>query len=153
MPDLRRISRGRRAKGPSNCLGPALEQLVSRLAPTGSPTCHYEQIGSSEDIDEAVGPQVFRVAQEALTNAFRHAGADRITVTLTAAERSLRLSIQDDGYGITPGDRSGIGIASMHRRADQIGADLRIVANDDGGTTVTCIWRAGEEDRREMSEK
>jgi signal transduction histidine kinase len=89
-----------------------------------------------------VEPEIIGIAQEALTNAVRHARARRIRVHGSAI-RSLgfRLSVADDGRGIPKEQRSmGFGMTSMQERADRIGASLTIVTAPRAGTEVVLAW-------------
>jgi signal transduction histidine kinase len=89
-----------------------------------------------------VEPEIIGIAQEALTNAVRHARARRITVQ-AAGIRSVgfRLSVADDGRGI-PREHPGIGfgLTSMQERADRMGASLTIVTAPRAGTEVVLAW-------------
>ena len=69
---------------------------------------------------------LFRIAQEALTNVARHAGARRVTVKLTAEKGQLRLSVEDDGKGLagTPAEGRGMGMIGMRARARIAGGEL-----------------------------
>jgi two-component system nitrate/nitrite sensor histidine kinase NarQ len=82
------------------------------------------------------------IAQEALTNAVRHANASRITIRAEAAQSiGLRLSVADDGRGIARVmPRTGFGMTSMQERADRIGASLTIVTAPRSGTEVVLAW-------------
>ena len=85
---------------------------------------------------------IIGIAQEALTNAVRHARADRITVQASAVRAvGLRLAVADNGRGITR-DRqdSGFGMISMQERAERIGASLTIVTAPRKGTEVVLAW-------------
>ena len=87
--------------------------------------------------------EIIGIAQEALTNAVRHAGARRITVHAGAVRGvGFRLSIRDDGRGIAR-DRgnSGFGMTSMRERADRIGASLTFVTAAREGTEVVLAWQ------------
>jgi len=79
---------------------------------------------------------VYRVTQEALTNALRHAGASQIAVSLTADEAVLTLTVTDDGGGLADA-QPGSGIQSMRERALMIGAELAVDQRAAGGTKVT----------------
>jgi two-component system sensor histidine kinase UhpB len=80
---------------------------------------------------------VYRVAQEALTNVARHAGAEHVDLELERLGDRCRLIVRDDGRGITPADRaSSHGIRGMRERAMLIGADLTIDGSQGRGTTV-----------------
>ena len=84
----------------------------------------------------------YRITQEALTNALRHAGASRIAVSLAATEGELTLTVTDDGSG-SDGAKPGAGIQGMRERALMIGAELEIDSGPGGGTEVTLRARPG----------
>ena len=95
---------------------------------------------------DGVEREVISIAQEALTNAVRHARAKRITVRAsTVRSIGLRISIADDGRGI-PRERSasGFGMTSMQERADRIGASLTIVTAPRDGTEVVLAWEPSQ---------
>jgi signal transduction histidine kinase len=87
-------------------------------------------------LDEQQEAALYRVAQEALHNALRHAGAGRITVALSRSPRRVILEVTDDGAGFVPGAPEGLGFASMRGRADAVGGTLTIRAAPGAGTTV-----------------
>lgn len=92
--------------------------------------------------DVSVEREFLGIAQEALTNAARHARARRITVHASAPRATgFRLSVADDGRGIS-GERrdGGFGMISMQERADRIGASLTIVTAPRAGTEVVLAW-------------
>ena len=85
---------------------------------------------------------LFRIAQEALTNAARRAQARQVTITLAALAAGLRLSIADDGAGfdpeqrVQPNGRRSLGLLTMTERAESIGGRLVIDAAPGRGTRV-----------------
>ena len=85
--------------------------------------------------------EVLRIAQEALQNALRHAGATRVDVRLQAHNGRLRLAVSDDGVGFDPADpglrSQHLGLTSMEERARALGGRLRIASRPGEGTTVT----------------
>ena len=86
--------------------------------------------------------EVLGIAQEALTNAVRHARAKRIVVRAASVRGlGLRLSVADDGRGITDERaRGGFGLTSMQERAERAGAALTIVTAAGAGTDVVLAW-------------
>ena len=84
---------------------------------------------------------LFRIAQAAISNARRHSDASHIGVELIEQPDMLALTIDDDGKGIGLDGRSfpGLGIRSMHFRAEEIGATLEIANRHHGGTKVRCV--------------
>jgi two-component system, NarL family, sensor histidine kinase UhpB len=93
--------------------------------------------GDFSDLDPDVQLVVYRVAQEAITNAARHSDADLIAVTLQRTDGGVSLEVADDGRGF-PFEQSerGLGIGGMRERALLIGAELTIESRPDQGTTV-----------------
>ena len=85
---------------------------------------------------------VFRVAQEAMTNVARHAGADTVELELRRqaekGEDCLVLTVTDDGRGYQPGS-AGFGIAGMRERARALGGTLDVTARESGGTRLRLI--------------
>lgn len=97
--------------------------------------------------DNLTARQFYRIAQEAITNALRHAQPRHIHVTLEEADdHTITLSVQDDGVGIqtqTPAG-TGMGLRIMRYRAGLINATLNVTPAGGGGTLVTCTLRKGQ---------
>ena len=90
---------------------------------------------------DSVEREIVAIAQEALTNAVRHSRAGKIIVKAATVESvGLRLSVADDGRGITREPSNGFGMTSMQERADRIGASLTIVTAPRNGTEVVLAW-------------
>jgi signal transduction histidine kinase len=80
---------------------------------------------------------LYHIAQEAITNALRHAGAQRIVVELGLDAGGLRLVVSDDGRGVPPlREHPGLGLRIMQYRAHAAGGELRIEAQQPRGTRV-----------------
>jgi signal transduction histidine kinase len=123
----------------------ALRQLVARARESGAIkarlTVRSEVL---EDLEPEVATQLYRIAQEAFTNALRHANASRLDVSLADTRSGLRLRIADDGRGL-PADAAkgaGLGLPGMGYRARLIGATLEILQNASGGTAVVVTLPA-----------
>jgi signal transduction histidine kinase len=101
---------------------------------------------SHGDDPVSAGPAVALVAQriagEALTNAVRHAGATRITVSLDDGPDGLTLQVLDDGCGAVAPRPGGVGLTSMRERAESVGGTLRIDATPGRGTLVRAVLPA-----------
>jgi signal transduction histidine kinase len=85
--------------------------------------------------------QIFRIAQEAITNAVKHAKPKKIVVGFDCAARNtITLTVRDDGIGRKNGPRTkgGLGTAIMSYRARTIGGTLTVSDGEGGGTVVTC---------------
>jgi signal transduction histidine kinase len=93
--------------------------------------------------DGKMATELYRIAQEAVTNSVKHARAKMITVRIDDATGLTRLQIADDGIGIPrPEPTDGAGLRIMRYRAASIGASLAVErGGTTGGTVVTCTWR------------
>src|SRR5690606_33423062 len=76
----------------------------------------------------------FRIAQEAFTNALRHSGATRVELRLACTEGLLVLEVSDNGRGLPPEHRRGLGLVTMRERASQLGGEVGITTPPEGGT-------------------
>lgn len=118
----------------------ALESLAANSALLFRVECQYRCAAQVPVADQTAAGHLYRIAQEAITNAVRHGHAERILLTLAAAEAGGRLTIADDGRGcalpIPPGE--GMGTRTMQYRAEMIGATVRFEAVPDGGLSVIC---------------
>ena len=98
-------------------------------------------LGSAR-LDPEVAGALFRITQEAVTNAGRHAQASTVTVRLRAGRRSLSLEVEDDGRGfgdidpLGPAEPGHIGLASMRERAEMLGGQLTVESGKSG--TLVC---------------
>jgi two-component system NarL family sensor kinase len=118
----------------------ALQQhadLSAVMAAPSSPTVSFEVSDDLAILPAAVEVAAYRIAQEAISNAVKHADAQRITVRLTHMDNGLTLEIDDDGIG-GPNDRnpSGVGLASMIERATELGGWCTNQHSPTGGTQV-----------------
>ncbi len=128
----------------TNDLALVLSTLGEELAgdQTGQPCPDFRVIveGTPRDLLPLVRDEVYRIAGEALHNAFLHAQAGRIEVEIHYDNRRLRLCVRDDGKGIDPkvlagGGREGhFGLAGMQERAKLVGGKLRVFSRLDSGT-------------------
>ncbi|MEO6750353.1 MAG: ATP-binding protein [Chthoniobacteraceae bacterium] len=84
---------------------------------------------------------LYRIAQEALSNAIRHGKARNVTIELYGDEEGLVLTVSSDGKAFdgNASSSSGMGLKSMHYRAHALGGMLAIAEGQDGGSEVTCI--------------
>jgi two-component system, NarL family, sensor histidine kinase UhpB len=99
--------------------------------------------GDFSDLDADVQLVVYRVAQEALTNAARHSGASRIVVSLRRSGDGVELAVADDGRGFAfEQSEQGLGIAGMRERALLVGGELTIESRPGQGTTVRLFVTA-----------
>jgi PAS domain S-box-containing protein len=91
-------------------------------------------------LDEASATHLYRIAQEAITNAVRHGRVRNLRVDLAVDPERLRLVIADDGRGFDPKTAdAGMGLKIMRYRAQMLRGELDVRANLGGGTTVSCV--------------
>ncbi|MGC5290532.1 sensor histidine kinase [Micromonospora sp. DT231] len=117
-----------------------IEHLAGRF-PTG-PDVGVDVSGDLADLSPAVGSALYRLAQESVTNARRHARhATRIQVSVTADDRSVRLRVSDDGEAgaARPNGSPGFGLVGMMERADLLGGTCAAGPDPDRGWTVTAV--------------
>ncbi len=103
--------------------------------------CHFEQAGGELEIDNTIATHLYRIAQEALSNAVRHGQASQVRVVLATGEGHVRLRVLDNGRGFPEKldkNHPGMGIRIMRHRARIIGATLEIRSRAEGGTVVAC---------------
>lgn len=144
LDQVRRLSRGMfPVNVESRDMMTALRELA---AATGS--IHKVRVDVDGDLldsrlENRVVTHLYRIAQEAVTNAVKHARADGIRIEVKSGRGMTRLRISDNGVGIpSNGDRhEGLGLRVMRQRAASIRATLTIRANPSGGTSVTCTLR------------
>jgi signal transduction histidine kinase len=134
----------------ANELGQAMASLGeefggARDGKGGSPTLRVSMEGTPRELHPILRDDIYRIAREALRNAFLHAQASKIEADITYDARLLRLRIRDDGKGIDPkllaaGRDGHWGLAGMRERAEQIGAKLDIWSEVGAGTEVElCV--------------
>ncbi|MET1044427.1 MAG: histidine kinase [Microbacteriaceae bacterium] len=118
---------------------PALDDLG--LVRSAAQQCErFGAVLDVHDVPELLPPAVevaaFRVIGEALTNASRHAAATTVSVSLRGQPGALVVEVADDGSGIRDDAISGVGLHSMHERAEELGGSLSVTARPGGGTLV-----------------
>ena len=119
----------------------ALEKLLETQRETFGTEARLEVIDAAPlTLEPAVLDDLFRIAQEALSNARQHGGAETIQITLDVQPKLVRLAILDDGSGMSTASPQsfGIGIKVMEFRARQFGGNLSIGPGPDGGTLITA---------------
>ncbi len=120
----------------------ALDVLASNVAKLTGTACEFSSESCELIRDDDTAIQIYRIAQEAITNAVKHAQAMNIDVTLQAMGDEIRLEVRDDGIGI-PSEAAagaGCGLRSMRYRARAIGGQFSIEKQKCGGTVVACVF-------------
>jgi two-component system NarL family sensor kinase len=143
MAEVRRISHNLRPAILDDIgLAAALHHLGQEYTHSSGTPVHFEASGCTDALPDVANTVLFRLAQEALTNIERHAGAGRIDITLTGEASGVTLRIRDDGHGfdaegIALHPQRGIGLRNMMERMDAIGGRFEIRSSTDG-TVVTA---------------
>jgi signal transduction histidine kinase len=121
-------------------LSAALDDLAARTTEASGIKVTAECQEWVQLLDHATATQLFRIAQEAVSNAVRHGRPRHIRLTLLTEPSGLRLQIADDGIGIQAGlhQGDGLGLRIMQYRAGQIGGVLHVGPALGGGTVVSC---------------
>jgi signal transduction histidine kinase len=121
-------------------LGAAVSWLCEQTAARTGVPCDVEvRADPAVTLDPRVAIAAYRVAQESLTNAAKHAGATRLTVAVSVDAARVRVSVADDGAGFdaTRAPRGGMGVFGMRERARIHGGTLAVVSAPGAGTAVT----------------
>jgi signal transduction histidine kinase len=131
----------RNSMGTSMGLAAALAQTARQLTETRDVRLQLELPSSTPNLPVEVQFNLLRIAQEAITNATRHANARTIDVALMPRPGRLALRVRDDGVGFSVQDREAAdqrhyGLIGMRERSRQISADLTIECKPGAGTTI-----------------
>jgi len=127
-------------------LRPALRDMAARASEMFGVRCDVDGlVQDSADVDLAMPPShaahLYRIAQEAVTNAVRHGDARNIRLSLEMTGTMLRMSIEDDGPGFGDGGDAhpdGMGMHTMSDRARMVGGTLSLGRAGLGGVAVVC---------------
>lgn len=128
-------------------LAVALEGLAHNTRERTGINCEFQHNDENhlESCNTAVLTQFYRIAQEAVANAVKHARPGRIVIELDAADGEVRLNIFDDGVGLPDASESdGLGLRMMRHGANLIGADFRAAKRSPAGTLVSCVLPRAE---------
>lgn len=142
--DVHRLSRSLHPSMlPELGLSTALEQEFRGFFERGGPPVEFTLSGDAARIPADLQLGVFRIVQEALHNALRHAAADEMTVSIRGEDDQLVLDIRDDGRGFDRSDaswRAGLGLASMRERAHLLGGSLQVESRPNDGTRLRATF-------------
>ncbi len=130
----------------------ALEELCQEWS-TGERPVHLSLAVGGARLPAGVEDVLYRVAQEALANATRHAAARAVHVSVVEGRQRVTLSVTDDGAGFHPAARmgSGIGLVGMRERVRSVGGELSVESEPGRGTTVRAELPLDRPDESGMS--
>jgi len=109
---------------------------------------NLDATGNLDSLDERINITIYRIVQECLTNIARHAGATRVSISLSGNIDSLVLSVSDNGRGLdqsTPSD--GLGLVGMRERAEGLGGEFMLTSEQGAGVTIRIRIPLQSEDR------
>jgi signal transduction histidine kinase len=121
-------------------LASALQELCRSMANRYHVKCEFRGDPQTATLDSTTATYLYRIAQEAVTNAVKHGRASRVNVGLSCPDGDVTLRISDDGIGLPaslPTDR-GLGLRIMASRARMIGATFSAKNKPEGGVVVVC---------------
>jgi len=123
----------------------ALTELASNMSEMFRVRCQFRSETPIGPVDESMAMHLYRIAQEATSNAIRHGGAGQITISLHADGGEALLSITDNGHGFAEPkkDHHGMGLRIMKFRAGMIGGTLEVERANSTGAVVSCRFRPG----------
>ena len=124
-------------------LAAALDSQVRRFSEQTGIEAELKTIGPPDRLSDDAELVIYRIAQEALSNVARHAGAERVGVELHSLGDGVELRVRDDGRGFDAaaanngsGDGRGLGLEGMAERARLVGGELEVASGPGEGTTV-----------------
>lgn len=121
----------------------ALESLAKNTEQISGISCNFINKLNKAIENETVAIHVYRIVQEAITNAIKHSNPTKITISLSQENNNVCLVINNNGSGIPPEaleQTEGMGLRIMRSRAEIIGGSLDIQSKDMKGTRVTCLF-------------
>ena len=116
----------------------ALSALAAQYEIQDSLRVDFEPVGGHRPLPVRIEVGLYRIAQEALTNAVRHAEAHRVTLQLVTTPDRVRLIVEDDGQGFDPSQaaQGRYGLVGLNERARLLGGRLKLESSPGGGTRV-----------------
>jgi len=125
-------------------LVPSIKLLVEEMKRSNGPTCHFESIGDIRRLPSDTELALFRIVQEALNNARRHANATEVKLSVIFNDSTIQIVVSDNGVGFkVPNEIDALasygklGLVGMNERTYLIGGTLSIDSKEDEGTTIT----------------
>ncbi|HSD04028.1 MAG TPA: GAF domain-containing protein [Gaiellales bacterium] len=118
-------------------LAPALERLIDTYSRRTGLEVDSHLAGLEPRLDEPIESALYRIAQEALTNIAKHAGASAVSIVTRRTGERLTMIVEDNGTGFdATAPAEGLGLVSMRERAELLGGSLRLESSTEHGTTL-----------------
>jgi signal transduction histidine kinase len=132
-------------------LSQALDQMAKRHSEDAKFACHFKQQGVALKLSAEIQNELFRIAQEAMTNVSKHAQAKSVWITLEFKDSQAMLTVRDDGIGFaatdSPKPKGGYGLFTMRERARRIGGQIEITNPTGGGTAIRVLVPLAEKEK------
>ncbi len=127
----------------ANGLADALQNLAANISKAFNVSCRFENSGTAVATTPESSTHLYRIAQEAVSNAIRHGHARHVTISLAGSGGQILLTVTDDGTGLSTDARTkkGMGLRIMDYRAGMIGATFDIQNLPAGGTRAVCVLK------------
>jgi PAS domain S-box-containing protein len=124
-----------------NDLPSAMQKLAAHVKDSFGITCRFKSDDAIPPLETNTVTQLYKITQEALTNAIKHGKAKQVSIQLSNGSSKLALTIRNSGapFPSVVGRNAGMGLRIMNYRANLIGASLEIKPGDPEGTVVTCL--------------
>ncbi|MBK9602309.1 MAG: sensor histidine kinase [Anaerolineales bacterium] len=123
----------------------AIREYVAQYSGPNGMTITFDVTEPLPSLPAAVEVAAYRIALESFTNIIKHAEASACQIKIKIENRSLLLEISDNGKGLSAQSRTGVGFASMHERAAELGGECIIENIPTGGTRVSARLPIGKE--------
>ena len=126
----------------------ALESLFERQRKQSRLKIRFESSMTQERLDSEIETAAYRIAQEGLTNAIRHASAEEVVVKISMLDHSLKLLVEDNGVGLESttalDSRTSVGLPAMRQRVLLLGGELKVESAPGSGTRLDVTLPLGD---------
>jgi signal transduction histidine kinase len=139
---------------------PAVEALARQASETHEASVEanislaYEEGRAASRLAPELESTIYRLTQESVNNALKHASPEMVTIEVTEADGTVRLRVSDDGTGFEPGQvTERFGLVGMRERVDLVGGELDVESKPGHGSVITAdlpIVRAEQDDRPDV---
>lgn len=116
----------------------AIQELARRVRENFEAACEYEDDGCGTRVDGPAATQLYRITQEAVTNALKHGNPSTIWIDLRQEGQTIRLTVENDGRDLSEGRPQGMGQRIMRYRAELIGGRITLDTRKGGGVRLVC---------------
>lgn len=119
----------------------ATEEYCAEMNAIQKTEISFQHLGDSVSIPKKAEVNVFRIIQELMTNSSKHSGANEITVQISCRDKSLQVTVEDDGKGYDKNNQKGdgIGLKNIASRVEYLQATIDVVSNNQGTSTTIEI--------------